>query len=80
MRFTTIGVLTFAILLAGTMIASSNAAAADAKDPLTGLPRHTGMSFQQEVDSQFAGKTQKWILRHSRECKSGGVRGLVQTS
>jgi hypothetical protein len=56
MRFRTIRNLASRVLLAGAVIGSTMAVAAETNDKMTGLPLHPGLSFQQEVDSPVCGK------------------------
>lgn len=55
MHFIKVGSLTFAMLLASTLIGSTTGFAADSAEKLTGLPMHQGLQFQQEVDAPVCG-------------------------
>lgn len=59
MRLSSVAKLASVMLLAGAVVASTMALAADATEKLTGLPLHPGLSFPQEVDSAVCGKSAK---------------------
>jgi hypothetical protein len=56
MSFRALGKLTSLVLLGGAIMGPVIATAAETNEKLTGLPRHEGLTFQQEVDSFVCGK------------------------